>query len=230
MRIVCSSRLVPLLIAVFFSVSASAQERKAPFVDEGTKDASFAAYRETLLEAIAARDVGTVVAAAAPDINLDFGGGEGRDEFRKRLTVTAQDFSEEYAHLADEHREQYWDALEEMLRLGGVFRTPEQFVAPYTWAFKLSDSEDPFATSFVVGSDVPLRSRPSKYGDVTAVLDEDVVQLGDGGKGTDFHEVELVDGRRGFVHRDNLRSAIDYRARFENTGGRWQMMMFIAGD
>ncbi len=225
-------RMFPLLAAMIVvgAGALGAQERKAPFVDEGGKDSSFATYRETLIAAIASRDVDTVVASAAPDIHLDFGGGEGREEFRKRLTVTAEDFSEEYAHLADEHREEYWDALEEVLHLGGVFREPTSFTAPYTWSFKLKDDEEPFATSFVVGSDIPMRSRPSRFGDIISVLDEDVVRMLDGGKGTDFREVHVMDGRKGFVHKDHLRSAIDYRAIFENSGGRWQMTVFIAGD
>jgi hypothetical protein len=227
-----SLQVLPLLFAVFVLAAGTlaAQERKAPFVDEGGKDSSFTAYRDTLIAAIAGRDVDTVVASAAPDIHLDFGGGEGRDEFRNRLTATAEDFSEDYAHLADEYREQYWDALEEVLRLGGVFRESTSFVAPYTWAVRLSDDEDPFTTSFIIGSDVPLRSRPSRYGDAISVLDEDIVRLLDGGKGTDFREVRVRDGRTGFVHKDHLRSAIDYRATFENAGGRWLMTMFITGD
>lgn len=232
MRKMRASGIFAMVFAALVSVASmpAAQERKAAFVDEGGKDASFAEFRENLLDAIIRRDVDTVVAAAAASIHLDFGGGEGREEFRNRLTVTAEDFTEDYAHLADEYREQYWDALEEVLRLGGVFEDAATFVAPYTWTVALKDDEDPFTTAFVIGSDVPMRSRPSRYGDVVSVLDEDIVMLLKGGKGTDFLEVQVADGRRGYVHRDNLRSAIDYRAFFETSGGRWQMTIFIAGD
>ena len=144
--------------------------------------------------------------------------------------MTEADLSEEYAHLADEHREQYWDALEAVLRLGGVFREPDSFVAPYTWVIELKENEDPFTTGFVIGSDIPLRSRPSRYGDIIAVLDEDIVGIGEGGKGTDFLQVRISDGRNGFVHKDHLRSAIDYRAFFGKSTGTWQMNVFIAGD
>ena len=222
--------LVVLAVVFAATMAVHAQDRKAPFVDEGEQQTSFASYRKALLKAIVARDVDTIVASASPDIHLDFGGGEGRDEFRKRLTAKAEDFGQEYAYLADQHREEYWGALEEVLRLGGVFTKPDTFEAPYTWIFKLKDSDDVFATSFVIGSDVPMRARASKYGDVTTLLDDDIVKVLDGGKGTSFVEIQLADGRKGYVHKDHLRSAIDYRAIFENSGGRWLMIVFIAGD
>lgn len=229
------ARFLPLCIAIFTALVFAAgvahgQERKAPFVDQASKDATFSAYRKKLLQAIVDRDVDAVVAAAAPDIHLDFGGGEGREEFRKRLTVTEADLNEDYAHLADEHREQYWDALEAVLRLGGVFREPGSFAAPYTWVVELKDNEDPYTTGFAIGSDVPLRSRPSRYGDIISILDEDIVAILQGGKGTDFLEVRASDGRNGFVHKDHVRSAIDYRALFGKSEGGWQMNVFIAGD
>ena len=233
MRIHDYPKLAALLLACFFCFAAGAgvaQERKAVFVDEGDQQPSFASYRMTLLDSVIKRDIDTIVASAAPDIKLDFGGGEGRTEFRNRLTVSAEDFGQEYAYLADEHREQYWAALEDVLRLGGVFTRPDTFEAPYTWVVKLDDSEDAFSTGFVIGSAVPMRERASKYGNVVTTLDEDVVTILEGGKGTDFREVELADGRKGFVHKDNLRSAIDYRAIFENRGGRWLMTAFLAGD
>lgn len=221
---------VPVLLTLLFVTLVSAEERKAAFVDQGSRNASFVAYRDKMLEAIIRRDVDEVVLAAAPQVHLDFGGGEGRAEFRQRLTLTEEDLSEEYGHLADEQREQYWEALEDVLRLGGVFTQPNRFEAPYTWSVELTESEEPFSTSFVVGTSVPLRGRPSKYGDVITLLDEDIVQVLEGGKGTEFMEIQLVDGQRGFVHKDSLRSPIDYRAIFEKKSGLWLMTAFIAGD
>lgn len=219
-----------LVLLILGSAALPAQARKASFVDEGLNDASLVAFRETLLEAIAARDVDKVVAAAAPDIRLDPGGGSGRNELRRRLTVTAEDFSDNYANLADEHREQYWDALEEALRLGGMFRQTGVFVAPYTSSVELRPAENAFTTSFIIGADVPLRARPSRFGDIIALLDEDVVQMLDGGRGTDFVEIETADGRRGYVHKDELRSAIDYTVIIEKRDGRWLIAEFVAGD
>ena len=40
-----------------------------------------------------------------------------------------------------------------------------------------------------------------------------------------------VDGKRtGYVATRLTRSPIDYRAMFSLTNGRWQMMLFLAGD
>ena len=48
--------------------------------------------------------------------------------------------------------------------------------------------------------------------------------------GTGFTEIRLANGRQGYVHKDYLRSQIDYRAFFSNQSGRWLMTTVIAGD
>src|SRR6187397_2444490 len=52
-------------------------------------------FRERLAAAIEARDADAVVALAADDIKLDFGGGEGTAELRSRLEDDSWDLWEE---------------------------------------------------------------------------------------------------------------------------------------
>lgn len=209
---------------------ANAAERKAMPVDEAAQVQGFEAYRNDLLAAIARRDVDAVVASAAPDIELSFGGDAGHDALRKFLTLSEDDLADDYKDQAAAMRESYWDAMEEMLRLGGKADGPEAFDAPYTWTVELSETDDPFTIYFVIDHDVPMRDRPNRHGAVIRTLAYDVVQAIDGGEGTGFLKVRLHSGEGGFVDKAQLRSAIDYRARFERGPAGWKMVFFLQGD
>jgi hypothetical protein len=39
-----------------------------------------------------------------------------------------------------------------------------------------------------------------------------------------------LDGKTAHVDSRYIRSAIDYRANFVRSGGRWRMVLFLAGD
>ncbi|WP_417675071.1 hypothetical protein [Roseibium sp.] len=209
---------------------ADAAERKALPVDEASQVQGFETYRSDLLKAIARRDVEAVVASAAPDIELSFGGDAGHDALRSFLTVSEDDLADEYKDQAAGMREGYWDALEEVLRLGGKADGPDAFDVPYTWTVELGENDDPFTTYFVIDRDVPMRDRPNRHGAVEKVLAYDIVEVIDGGEGTSFHKVRLETGETGFVDKVHLRSAIDYRARFERRPEGWKMVFFLAGD
>lgn len=160
------------------------------------------------------RDTDFVVAQAAEDIFLSFGSVAGRAEFRNMLTSSG---------------DAYWKELEEVLRLGGAFTTPTRFEAPYTWTAELPGDLDPFFAGFITGKDVVLRIRPNRTADALALLDYEVVTLLGSGEG-EYQGVRTAAGIEGFIHRDYVRSPIDYRAIFEFRNGRWLMTVFIAGD
>ena len=42
--------------------------------------------------------------------------------------------------------------------------------------------------------------------------------------------VEIPDGRKGFVRRDQTVNPLGYRAVFEKRGGKWLITAFVAGD
>ena len=218
-----------LLLLLSAAAGVAAQGKAYP-VDEGASDPAFAKFRTELLDAIVRRDVDGVVAAAAKDVMLSFGGHAGRDDFRGFLTLSEKDLADEFKHEAAERRESYWDGLEEVLRLGGRFTAPGTFEAPYTWTVKLDDTSDPFRTFFAMGDGIPVRDRPSRFGNVVSTLDHDILETVDGGEGTPFLNVKLPGGGTGFVARQDLRSAVDFRAIFRKRDGRWEIDMFIRGD
>ncbi len=222
--------LMMITVTLFANPAAADATRKALPVDQAYKDPSFLRFRTRLLDAIARRDVEFVVSQASLDIHLSFGGHSGRDDFRKFLTLSEKDMAEEYKHQATKQREDYWDALETVLRLGGRFASKNEFHAPYTWTVPLKPDDDVFATRFVVGTSVALRQRPSLYGRVLARLSHDIVTVLEGGDGTRFTKIKLASGKTGFVHEDFLRSAVDYRAHFVRHDGTWAMTVFLAGD
>ena len=45
-----------------------------------------------------------------------------------------------------------------------------------------------------------------------------------------WFEVKLIDGREGFVRRDQIVNPLDYRLVFEKRDGKWLITAFVAGD
>ena len=203
---------------------------KALPADEATEDPSLSQFRDRLLDAIVRRDVDYVVSQAATDIRLSFGGHAGKKDFRKFLTISEKDLADEFKLDAAEQREKYWDSLEQVLRMGGRFTDPNIFEAPYTWTSDRPDGSDHFATYFVISDNAPLRDRPSKYGAIVDTLSYVIVTAVIGGEGTEFLKVKLATGSQGFVHEDDLRSALDYRAILQRSDGEWRITAFISGD
>lgn len=187
--------------------------RVEPF-DEANQDPSFLAFRTDLIDAVVRRDTDFVIEQAAEDIFLSFGNVAGRAEFRNMLTSGD---------------DAYWKELEEVLRLGGAFTSTTVFEAPYTWTANLPGELDPFFAGFIIGEDVVLRDRPARSGGALALLDYEVVTVVGGGQ-CEYETVRTAAGIEGYVHRDYLRSPIDYRAIFEFRDGRWLITLFIAGD
>ncbi|MEO0772953.1 MAG: hypothetical protein AAFZ04_07205 [Pseudomonadota bacterium] len=223
-------RLFFLCLLLAWPVAGFAQSPTLPPVDEAEEDASFVSYREALITAVVARDIDAILAAAAEDIMLSFGGESGRDALRAFLEVDPEDFAPEQQHEAPALRERNWAELETVLRLGGMFREDGTFVAPYTFAADQPEDLDPFEVVFITGDGVALRDRPIRFGDVVTRLNYDVVKFRNWMTGTQFVEIEMADGTGGFVHRDFARFLLDYRAIFAKRDGAWVMTHFIAGD
>ncbi|MEO0343242.1 MAG: SH3 domain-containing protein [Pseudomonadota bacterium] len=213
--------------------SVHAQLAKVVPVDEAQADVELRTFRDQLLEAVVTRDIDYIVSIAAPDILLDFGSGMGQEELRLRLTEGRRFYSEdENPEDYIRHREALWLGFESALRLGGVYDAENrEFVAPHYFAADLGDlSYDPFFTYFTIAQNVTVRDRPNRYGTVIDRLDYELVERLDGGDGTSYARVQLERGRTGWVHKDLLRSAVDYRAIFEKHDGKWIMTVLIAGD
>jgi len=173
-----------------------------------------AEFRQALAAAVAERDADALVALAAEDVKLDFGGGTGQAELKKRLTAEDR---------------QLWQELGELLTLGCSANKQGGLTIP--WYFDQTISNvDPFMGMIVTGETVPLLSAPDEEAEIVASLSWDVVEI-DALKPDDaFQKVETRDGKQGFIATDKLRSLIDYRLLAASRNGNWRIVSLVAGD
>ncbi len=211
------------------TMSGVAQNMIAWPVDEASKDPSFLAYRNTMIAIVKTRDTEAFLKLVDPDIHLSFGGDSGHEAMRRRLNLSADDLSEEYKPQATRLRQEYWDAIENVLGLGGRFRDGA-FVAPYMWQAKIPDNTDAYHTYFVTGSSVLMRSAGNADAPIISRLSYNIVFNDNWQEDAAYQAISLPDGQKGYLSSQYLRSLIDYRASFIKENGKWQMVMFIAGD
>jgi len=193
---------------------------RVPPIDTCRQTGSFPAFRKAFETAVAERDFALLEPLIAYDIQTDFGGGGGMEDFANHWRGSAWKTSK------------LWDELDKVIALGcgggeGYFAMPRMFVADM-------GEVDSFDALVALGEAVPLYSAASDTSDVLARLDWAVVQqvTGEDARPTsaDWTEVKAGDGTVGFVESALLRSPIDYRAVFQWRKTQWKMTAFIAGD
>ena len=209
---------VVLCAAALSALSIQGVERTCQPFDEAVRRPDFFTFRAQLQTAVARRDAKAVLAIVDPKIRFSFGPDGGIDMFVRKWRI-------------DEVDSELWSELGEVLALGGRFEGGvDTFVAPYTFKCEAEGFEE----LIVVGSKVRARAKPSAEAAIVGTLSFSIVgvpktQAGQG-TGDAWKEVVLGDGRRAFIASRYIRSPIDYRAYFVNTGGRWLMSAFVAGD
>ena len=200
-----------------------------PPVDEAAQDASFLQYRTALLNAVIARDTEAVVALSSPAISLSFGSNGGHAELRDNLNIPIEKLSEKYKPLAPQMREEYWNALETVLKMGGRF-VEGGFYAPYTWLAPEPPRADPYDVYYVVGHNVRMRTSGNVDAAILGHLSYNAVEVYQWNDDATYQDIMLPDGTTGFVATRYLRFLLDYRAIFYEHDGKWLMTGFLAGD
>lgn len=206
-------RIATMLAAAVAAAPALAKDF-APR-DECAGIAGVADFRTELNSAVAARDDDAFLALVSEDILLDFGGGSGHDELRARLK------NPEYG---------LWDELAAIMPWGCA--TDDGTLLTMPWFFNQPAGEiDPFEGAIVTGTQVALRDGPTLSSNVLSRLSWTpvVIQYRELDP-SEFRPVKTPDGLLGYVHRDYLRSFVDYRILAEEVDGKWQVTVFIAGD
>ncbi|HYD25760.1 MAG TPA: hypothetical protein VEB68_13290 [Croceibacterium sp.] len=171
------------------------------------------AFRRQLAAAIEARDADALAALAASDVKLDFGGGAGAAELRKRLDDKSWDL---------------WPELDELMRLGCSANDQGGITIP--WFFDQDLGTDPFSGMLVTGEDVPVLAEPDAASRPLATVSWDVVEIAALDPESEFQRVELGDKTVGFIATAKLRSLLDYRLIASSRNGKWSVTSFIAGD
>lgn len=222
------SRLALLLLLCLAPLPAAAQGLQLLPFDEAGKDPGFQRFRDELLESVRQRDIDAVVAVAAPEIMLSFGGAEGPDTLRLWLSGEG-----------DVEGEPLWLQLEDVLSHGGGFDQQGGFSAPYWFAAEppVPEDTDWYSLLYVVGDKVRMRAGPSTADAVLQAVSYEIVFADDpqqmwatDAEGKEWLYVRTVDGRKGWIRNDFLRGPFGYRAGFEQRDGRWVMTYFLAGD
>ena len=180
--------IAALLLSLLLATAPEAEARvhRLPPVDQCAADPSFVAFRNDLLAAIARHDRDFVLAAITDDIELDFGGGAGREEFARTWELDHPETSG------------LWDELGRALSLGcahdgrnGDYYAPSMFMADE------EVFEDPFTAAVAIRLGAELRSGPDTASPVVATLDWDVLTVPEWDPESDWQRVALADGRSG---------------------------------
>lgn len=184
--------------------------------DECARLPGAAAFRARLARVVARRDAAGLAAMAAPQVELDFGGGSGRALLRRRL--------------AGREGAELWSALDKMLPLGCA-SSRGNITLPWFFNQDLGDL-DVYSVLLVTGANVPLLEAADRNARSLGTLSWQLVEPpGNRVDGEKFVQVDVVGTRRrGYVEASRLRSPIDYRLIAERRRGVWQISAFIAGD
>lgn len=191
-------------------------------VDEAPRDPELAAFRESLLSAVRARNIEAILLMSDPGIRTTFGAGGGTADFRRMLN--------EPGMLGE---------LEQVLTLGGSFRgegASLSFWAPYVYS-AWPDAHDPWESLAVVSENVPLLPAPDPTTAPVALLSFDIVErvsppqpLAAGATPPPYIQIFTADERSGWVASKSVRSHVAYRTGFTKVDGKWRMNAFVAGD
>jgi len=172
------------------------------------------AFRSRLAAAVRERDDEALAALAADDIKLDFGGGAGASELRRRL---------------DDPDQSLWQELETLLSLGCAANRQGGITIPWIAAQEMSVAE-PGRAMLVTGENVPVHSAPADAAPTIGTISWDVVEIDTLQPDDSFQQVALPDGKRGFIASNALRSLLDYRLTASSRNGKWSITSFLAGD
>jgi len=197
---------------------------ESPFAprDDCSALAGGAPFLTALKAAVEMRDTEVLVALAANDVKLGFGGGGGAATLRSAL---------------DSQGSVLWDELAEMLPMGCAANKTGGMTVPYYFA--QSSNIDPFESMIVTGTDAKLREAPGADAPIMASLTwREVAKLADPGttgvvEGWTKVRVPAQGEAKemiGYIRSDNLRSMVDYRLLASSRNGRWRITALLAGD
>lgn len=215
----CGVAAALLLVAPPVTASPPASEAMGPLAprDECEGVHGLQTLQAKLRHAVQRRDTDALLALTDEDVKLDFGGGSGLAELRRRLT--APDYN-------------LWGELDRVLDLGcgtSISANGDGYAA-WPWYFaKDIIPLDPYEATIVTGSGVRLRSGPSASSSIIGGVSWDYVRRPEFSDKA-YAKVITREGREGYMAQQYLRSLVDYRVVANMVDGEWKITAFIAGD
>lgn len=218
-------RAIGLMLFMLFATVAVAQEQKLPPVDEGTNDATWPRFKARLIDALARRDRQFIRGIVD----------------RKIRNTTDTDGSAEFEKLWELQSDAspLWNELPKLLFLGGVFVKRDgnivEFCAPYVH-YKWPENPGGNADGAIIAKETLLKTQPSATSATLAALSYDLVavddwEVADENKDSAQKWVKLkARAGEGYVPEEHVRSPLEYRACFVNSGGRWRMTALEVGE
>lgn len=188
------------------------------------------AFLAALGAAVELRDTDVLVALAANDVKLGFGGEDGSGRLRLAL---------------DAEGSVLWDELSQVITLGCDTNSQGGITMP--WYFAQQTSLDPFESLIVTGKNVPMRAAAAADAEVLTQVSWEEVQMLRNDKGgfvtggnpedpeQSWTKVRLQGAAgsepvEGFIRNSRLRSVVDYRLIASSRNGRWRITAMLAGD
>ncbi len=181
-----------------------------------------APFLAALGAAVEMRDTDVLVALAANDVKLGFGGVDGAANLRASL---------------DAEGSVLWDELAEMMPMGCAANDVGGMTIPYYFA--QTSNLDPFEAMIVTGTEVPLRSAPEgdapnianlSWREVAVIPEADGTTPDNGWVHVRVPARGETAEMTGYIRTSSLRSMIDYRLLASSRNGRWRITALLAGD
>jgi hypothetical protein len=128
-----------------------------------------------------------------------------------------------------------WIILERILKLGGKFKTFDEFSSPVrmfichcTLFAEFGDGSEVFNIAVVTGENVNVRAGPSTTASVITQLSHWVVQaLPPSNEADKWVKIRTNEGKDGFVNTNYIAWPIGYRAGFQKHEGQWKLRFFL---
>jgi Bacterial SH3 domain len=199
-----------LLTTMFFMVlSHSVLAEKLYPLSTAGEAPGFTQFEAKMTKAIREKDL-DFFRAITKDSKLGFGGARNIDE------------------MFDMKTNKFWYVMSHMLKLGGVYEKSESSVYfPYV-THVFPEKYDAFRYAAITGTDVNVRSAPSKTATVVASLSYDIVKVrNDVGE---YTEVTTPSGIEGYIYQDYIYRPIGYRMALGRHNGEWKIDFLVAGD
>jgi hypothetical protein len=180
--------------AVAFAMGAAT----LPPIDQCAGDPSFAAFRSNLIRIVERRDAKALVAILSDTVMVDFDNSTGPRAFARAWRLNGRKPAES----------RVWPELKAVMKLGcarvGAARVMPSFLAQLP-------GSDQFE-KFIALPGAKLKQSAALDSRTLATLHFHVVSFRDSNAPDGWLGVALPDGRQGYVRRDEVRAALEYRA------------------